>query len=83
MSALEVVLDRGDRSLSDVVEKAFRMGVKMDAWSEFFDFDLWKKAFDESGIDMNLFLSEIPLDAKLPWDHISTGVSKAYLKKST
>ena len=81
MSALEVVLDRGDRSLSDVVEKAFRMGTKMDAWSEFFDFDLWKKAFDESGIDMNLFLNEIPLDAKLPWDHISTGVSKAYLKK--
>jgi len=30
---------------------------------------------------MNLFLKEIPLDAKLPWEHISTGVSEAYLKK--
>ncbi len=81
MSALEVMLDRGDRSLSDVVERAYRLGAKMDAWSEFFNFDLWNKALNNSGVDMNLFLKEIPLDAKLPWEHISTGVSEAYLKK--
>ena len=79
MSALEVILDRGDRALSNVIERAFKLGAKMDAWSEYFNFDIWKKAFDEEGVSMEAYLNEIPLDAKLPWEHIDTGVSKNFL----
>lgn len=81
MSALEVILDRGDRAISNVIEKAFKLGAKFDAWSEHFDFDIWKKAFDEEGIDMNLYLKDFPTDEKLPWDHIDSGVSKSFLLK--
>lgn len=31
MSALEVILDRGDRKIGDVIEHAFKLGAKMDA----------------------------------------------------
>jgi hypothetical protein len=79
MSALEVILDRGDRVLSNVIERAFKLGAKMDAWSEYFNFDIWKKAFDEEGVSIEAYLNEIPLDAKLPWEHIDTGVSKNFL----
>jgi len=81
MSALEVALDRGDRQVGDVIEQAFRLGAKMDAWSEYFNFNIWKEAFSKVGVDETLYLSAFPLDAKLPWDHISTGVSKLFLKR--
>ncbi|MGB9769040.1 MULTISPECIES: TIGR03960 family B12-binding radical SAM protein [Caldisericum] len=79
MSALEVVLDRGDKQLSNVIERAFKSGAKMDAWSEYFNFEIWKKAFEEEGIDMSIYLKEIGTDEKLPWDHIDSGVSKQFL----
>lgn len=81
MSALEVALDRGDRQVVDVIEQAFRLGAKMDAWNEYFNFNIWKEAFSKVGVDETMYLSAFPLDAKLPWDHISTGVSKLFLKR--
>jgi len=81
MSALEVILDRGDRQIGDVIEHAFRLGAKMDAWSEHFNFEIWEKAFKDLNIDKEIYLGEYPINEKLPWDHISTGVSKAFLKR--
>ncbi|BAL81068.1 TIGR03960 family B12-binding radical SAM protein [Caldisericum exile] len=81
MSALEVILDRGDRQISNVIEKAFKLGAKMDSWSEHFNFEIWKRAFEEESVDMNLYLREFKTDEKLPWEHIDSGVSKQFLLK--
>lgn len=80
-SVLEAVLSRGDRRLLAVIEKAYSLGCKFDGWSEKFDFDKWKQAFESQGLDMAEYVREIPENDILPWDFVSHGVSKKYLLK--
>jgi len=39
LSYLEGVLSRGDRKIADVVERAWKNGARLDAWTEFFHLD--------------------------------------------
>ncbi|MGI6214003.1 MAG: TIGR03960 family B12-binding radical SAM protein [Christensenellales bacterium] len=79
VAELEGVMARGDRTLAEVIEKAYRNGCIFDGWSEYFKPDGWDKAFQ--GIDKDNFLRERSTDEALPWDFIDIGVSKGYLKK--
>ncbi len=80
MSLLEAVLARGDESISALIEAAWKAGCMLDAWTEVFDFDRWKKAMDMSGIDASRVAERTyPLEAVLPWEDIKTGVTKDYL----
>lgn len=78
-SILEGVFSRGDRRLSSVLMQAWKRGARFDGWSDKFDFSLWKEAFKAEGFDYKKYLEEIPEDAVLPWDHISTGIKKEFL----
>jgi radical SAM family uncharacterized protein/radical SAM-linked protein len=79
VSVLEGVLTRGDRRHADVIEAAWRMGARFDGWTESFDASLWTRAFEEAGVSPDEGLSERDIDAPLPWDHISGGVTKSFL----
>ncbi len=79
LSLLEAVFSRGDRRLADVLVHAHSLGAGYDAWSEHFDPLLWEQAFRNAGIDTAFYLKERSTDEILPWDHISYGVTKAYL----
>ncbi len=77
---VEAFLTRGDRRLSDVIERAWQLGAKLDAWGDQFKFDLWQRAFDDLGLDMNWYARRArSLDETLPWDHISAGLKKQFL----
>lgn len=81
-SFLEAVIARGDRRIADLIERAFRLGARLDGWSEYFRYDLWLQAIAETGIDAQWYATHwFSLEEALPWDHISCGVSKAFLKK--
>jgi len=80
-SYLEGIFSRGDKKLSNVIEKAWELGARFDAWSECFKFDLWQKAFAECGTDPTEYLRERSKDETLPWDFIDTGVSKGMLSR--
>jgi radical SAM family uncharacterized protein len=75
MSLLEAALSRGDRRLSPVIEAAFLKGARFDAWSQYFNFDIWKSVFVEQGLDLDAYLRQRSLDERLPWDFIDVGVS--------
>lgn len=79
VSHLEGVMSRGDRGLSRVIEAAWRAGARFDGWTESFNFGIWESAFAEARIDSTAYLAERDPAAPLPWDHISSGVSKEYL----
>jgi len=82
MSWFEGIFSRGDRRLSRVLIEAWRMGARFDAWGEHFRMELWKGAFDRSGLDPEFYLYRPRSEEEiLPWDHIKSGVTKAYLKK--
>ncbi len=77
---LESWLSRGDRKLGEVIYNAWQNGAKFDAWTEKLNLESWKKAFEQNGIDPNFYTyRERSIDEILPWDHISTGVSKKFL----
>jgi radical SAM-linked protein len=80
-SVLECVLSRGDRRLGRVIERAWRAGARFDSWTEHFKLDRWLEALAAEGLDVSLFTSEIPLEARLPWDHIDTLVDKGHLAR--
>ncbi len=42
MSLLEAVFARGDERLADLIEAAWSLGCRLDAWTDLFDFDKWK-----------------------------------------
>ena len=79
-SLLEAVLSRGGRDIAPLIEAAWRRGARFDAWTEQFDLSRWEEAATECGIDLRA-VAQTPydLDDPLPWDHISSGVSKGYL----
>lgn len=82
LSILEAVFARGDRRIARALARAVELGCKMDAWDEFFNMELWKQAFAETGIDYEWYAQvNYDLEQTLPWDHIDCGVTKAYLKR--
>ena len=82
VTALEGFLARGDRRCGDVILKAYEKGALYDAWTENFDYDIWKEAMAECGVDMTFYtLRERSLDEILPWDFIDTGVSRKFLER--
>ena len=81
LSWLEGIMARGDRRLSNVIIEAWKLGARFDAWSEHFKLDVWKKAFLHSGIDLEFYHRERNFREILPWDHIRSGVTKAFFIK--
>ncbi len=81
-SMLEGVFARGDRRLSAVIYSAFKKGCKFDSWDNHFNYDAWKEAFEENGIDPLFYTQRRrPFDEVLPWDHFDYGVSRKFLEK--
>ena len=79
-SHMEAVFARGDRRLSDVLIKAVQLGCKFDGWREHFNYALWTKAFEESGIDPDFYACrERNYDELLPWELIDAGLTKDFL----
>jgi len=78
-SILEGIFSRGDRRLNAVLVQAWREGARFDSWSDLFDFNIWKRAFETKNLDYRIYLSELSRSAALPWDHIDTGIKKKYL----
>lgn len=82
VSLLEGLWARGDRKLTPLLLCAYRMGCQFDGWSDHFDFDRWQEAIREIGLDLTFYVHRHRSpDEALPWDHIQTRVSKAFLKQ--
>ena len=82
LTVLEGVLARGDRRVGAVIETAYRNGALFDSWSEYFNNDIWMKAFEECGVSIDFYTTrERSLDEIFPWDFIDAGVSKEFLKR--
>ncbi|OQY00350.1 MAG: B12-binding domain-containing radical SAM protein [Desulfobacteraceae bacterium 4572_130] len=82
MSFIEGVWARGDRKLAPLLVAAWEKGCRLDGWSNMFKKELWDKAFSKTGIDPCFYtLRKRNNNEILPWDHIKTGISKAFLKQ--
>jgi radical SAM family uncharacterized protein len=81
-SMLEAVLSRGDRRLGNAIHRAWQLGARFDAWGEYHDWRLWEQALAETGLSGEWYAHrERDLWETLPWDHIESGVTAAYLRR--
>ncbi len=81
-SLLEAALSRAGREALPLVLEAWRRGARFDAWSDQFRFGTWQEAAEAVGIDLEeLACRELPLEARLPWDHTSPGVDVGFLRR--
>ena len=80
LSYLEAVLARGDRRLAPVLEYAVRHGARLDGWDEYFDYQIWEKAFAACGVDPAFYAQRAyAKDEVLPWQTIDVGVRREFL----
>lgn len=81
VSYLEGILGRGDRRIGSVIFSAWKKGAKLDGWTEHFNYQFWREAFAEQGIDPQSYADEKNPVLSLPWDHIDKGIRKESLKR--
>jgi len=79
MSAIEGVLARGDRRISDVVRAAWEKGARFDGWSETFDPGVWAEAFRAAEVDRDSYLAARHEGAPAPWHFVRTPVEETFL----
>jgi radical SAM family uncharacterized protein/radical SAM-linked protein len=78
---LEGLVSRTDRRTADLIEAAFRLGARFDAWSEHMDFRAWQIAIEETNFDVKDALRARDLDERLPWDHIDVMIPKTWFQE--
>ncbi|MDR2898570.1 MAG: TIGR03960 family B12-binding radical SAM protein, partial [Spirochaetaceae bacterium] len=81
-SFLEGMLSRGDERVGGIILDAYRRGCRLDAWEDYMKPELWREAIASAGWDVQAEVTrERSRDEKLPWDGISLGPSKAFLRR--
>ena len=83
VSHLEGLLCRGDIRAARLVEIAWKLGARFDGWDEQLKWDVWQQALDqwegETGLLRAELLQTIPVDGRLPWDHVDMGLADGFL----
>jgi radical SAM family uncharacterized protein len=81
-TVLEATLARGDRRLGAVIQRAWELGARFDAWDGERDESAWRRAFEEVRLNPGFYVyRERAPEEVFPWDGISTGVRKVFLLK--
>jgi radical SAM-linked protein len=81
MSFLEAAFARGDERLADLLEAALTEGSRLDGWTEAFDYSIWLRAMEKTGVDVKEYSKkQYSPGEQLPWDVIDIGVEKKHLE---
>jgi len=81
-SLIEGILSRGDRRLSRVIyTMVYKKNERFDDCPDLFSFSRWQEAMNENGLSFTMYTRERDVNEILPWDHISLGIDKEYIKR--
>lgn len=79
-SYIEATLSRGDRRMGKVIENVWRAGGRLEAWSDYFSFERWMKAFSDAQLDPTFYAHRLrDKDELMPWDVADVGVRRSHL----
>ena len=76
-SYLEGLVSRGDSKTGELIELAWKKGVKLDDYRD--NYSIWMEAIEELGLDPKKYLGSRDLEGTLPWDIVDIGVKKEFL----
>ncbi len=77
MSRVEAFLARSGRRAAGVIEEAWRLGSRFDAWSGQLRFDLWQAAWQKNGVVPDDDLCPRAPQESLPWSFVDAGAPGA------
>ena len=81
-SLVEGALSRMGRAGFPIIRRAWERGARFDAWTSEFSFETWVEAARDAGYDLEDIATEsFDIDARLPWEHTSPGISKGFLQR--
>lgn len=80
-SIVEGVLSRSDRNIGNVLIAIHNSGLRLQAWSEYFDYERWLQAFEKCGFDFHRVLAGFAAEDHLPWSHITKGISEKFFEQ--
>lgn len=85
VSWLEGIITRGDYRTGWLLEEAWRKGARFDSWDDRLNLEAWEEALASFearyAVDHRHFLDTLPVDARLPWDHIDVGLEDKFLAR--
>lgn len=70
IARIEAALARGDKNIGKVILKAWEKGLRLQAWTEHFNYNLWVQAFQEAGVGPEIYLKKKEAGESLPWGFI-------------
>ncbi|MDR2097447.1 MAG: TIGR03936 family radical SAM-associated protein [Spirochaetaceae bacterium] len=77
---VEGLIARGDEKTGEYIERAYTEGCRLDAWSDFFREDIWRRIVDENAGYVSRINGDRAANEGLVWDVIYSGVSKNRLE---
>ncbi|WP_322155756.1 TIGR03960 family B12-binding radical SAM protein [Paratractidigestivibacter sp.] len=81
-SLIEGAISKMGRAGFELIREAWSRGCRFDAWTSEFSFERWAEAASACGFDLeDIACEQFDLNARLPWDHTSPGVSKGFLQR--
>ena len=81
-SFIEGMMTRGDERVGDIIFEAYRRGCRLDAWDDWAKPDIWQAVVSEASWNVEAETTRLrSYDERLPWDGISLGPSKAFLRR--
>jgi radical SAM family uncharacterized protein/radical SAM-linked protein len=85
VSYIEGIIARGDIRAGELLLDVWKRGARFDGWDEHLAWNEWQEAIEawetKHDFSRQMFLGTIPLDARLPWDHIDVGLDEGFLEK--
>ncbi|MBZ0187187.1 MAG: TIGR03960 family B12-binding radical SAM protein, partial [Candidatus Obscuribacterales bacterium] len=82
ISLLEVVISRGGRELSDLIQRAWIKGAIFDAWDDRFRCEIWHQAAEELGMSLEQIGScDRVVGSTQPWEVVHIGLNNWWLVK--
>jgi hypothetical protein len=79
-SVIEGIASRGDERAGIIFEEAFRLGCRLDAWSEYFKRETWIELLQKHKKLVDEILSSKDPSQELPWSCIASGITDKYFK---
>ncbi|MGD8401420.1 MAG: TIGR03960 family B12-binding radical SAM protein [Bacillota bacterium] len=80
LSRMEGILARGDRRLGAVIKAVRERGAQFDSWGDQFNYALWMETMRQFGLDPDWYTRSRDYDEILPWSHLNSGLSPAFLQ---
>lgn len=79
-ASVATALTRGDNTIADTIERAYRSGARFDGDFESFDSSQWQQAFEDCSLDLASCRLALSFGKQHPWQFIDTGVTNEQLQ---